>query len=415
MLIYVTNRNLPKLSSSNPTNLSVSKIGQTLSKSNTSHDVIISGIASKNYKNIKFYPRGKETDLFDSISDDDLKKPWLVLLHGFHQDPAETIEKAQKLYEIYGVNVVLFSWPSRPKPVKAFSSESVDKIVKSSISSLLMGTKKLAIGKYLIVETKKAISDLKGNYLPARENARKSTNDFYAALELVNAYLVPKIGVSKISLFVHSMGNYLLQNTMKDKKGLPMSFQNIICHQADVKSSNHASWVSGLYGYSKGKLYVTVNVFDYALAASNVLNKLNGEKNTERLGQSVKLKPEGMHQGYIQGLASYIDLTDAVGVDSKHEIFTETADNIDPVIVELFGRLFRSEKTDKLPTKKDSVKSGFRMMPTLPKVYKPQWILEDEALCEPDYNNDCLISSLQYFEDPFKVEPDYDPDLDEDY
>ena len=104
-----------------------------------------------------------------------------------------------------------------------------------------------------------------------------------------------------------------------------------------------------------------------------------------------------------------------MGVDSKHEIFTETAEDIDPVIVELFGRLFRSEKADKLPTKKDSVKSGFRMMPTLPKVYKPQWILEDEALCEPDYNNDCLISSLQYFEDPFKVEPDYDPDLDEDY
>lgn len=415
MLIYITNRKLPKLPSDKPSSLQVSKIGQTLANANAAKgNAIVSGIASKNYKSIKFYPKGSEANLFNSIDAVELKKPWLVFLHGFHQDPAETIEKAKKLHEIYGVNVVLFSWPSRPKPIKSFSAESLNGLIKSLGKSLLFGSTKISISKYFFEETRKAIADLKDNYKPAKENARKSTNDFYAALELLNNNLVPKIGKSKISLVVHSLGNFLMQQTINDKKSLPINFFNIVFHQADVKSSNHASWVSSLNSSISNKLYITINVFDYVLTASNILNKYNGEKNTERLGQSVKLKPEGIHQGYIQGPVSYLDFTDADGINSKHEILTENNKEIDPVISDLLGRLFRSEKRDKLPEKRGTLKGGFIMMPTIPKVFKPQYIREDESLCDNNYDEDCLISPLQYFEDPFKLEAEYDLRQEED-
>ena len=415
MLLYITNRKLPKTPGTAPLNINVKDIKHSLASPYEGHqDAIIFGISSANYRQVKFYPKGNEADLFNSIKDDELKKPWLFLLHGFHQDPAETIKKTRALIDIHDVNVILFSWPSRPKPINAFNTDSINTLVQSSVRSLLAGMGTPSIAPFLIKETKKAIADFKNNYLPARQNARLSSTDFYNALDIVNSLLLPKIKQAKLSLLVHSMGNYLLQHCLISKKSLPISFYNIICHQADVKSSNHVSWMPGLYPHARHKLYITVNVYDYVLAASNILNKMNGEKNTERLGQSVNLKPNGLQQGYIQGAANYLDFTDAKGINSRHEIFTENSDSIDPLIVELLSRLFRSDVNDKLPNKKSAVKGGFRMMPTLPSVYKPQWIIEDESLCDGGYDDDCLISSLKYFEDPFKNEADYVEELEED-
>ena len=277
----------------------------------------------------------------------------------------------------------------------------------------------------LIGETTKLIKDFAGNYRPARRNAEKSTTDFYAALELLNKHLVPKIQKNKLSLVVHSMGNYLVQKTLEHKNGLPLGFYNIISHQADVKSSNHTSWMPVLSGYADNKLYISVNVLDYVLAASNMLHKINGVRDRERLGHSVRIKPDGVYQGYIQKTAQYLDFTDGYGVDVKHEIFTcegvdindsvisaETG-KVDQNIVDLLGRLFRSE-SDRLPAARGRSSNGFSMMPTLPKVYKPQWIVEDPDLCG-DERHICMLTSLGEFEDPYAQEPDYDADIDEDW
>lgn len=418
MLVYITNRKLPITPTSKPVNIAVKKISQKLNVSKVpGQNVIVSGVASNNYKNIKFYPRGKESDLFDGIDKKEYKKPWLVFLHGFHQDPEETVEKAMRLESIHGVNVVLFSWPSHPKPVKTLSKDSVVKELKDYALTLLLGARRPSLVGFFLEEIKKFIDDYKNNYVPARKNAEKSTTDFYAALEIVNQQLLPRINPSKLSLIVHSMGNYLLERTLYDKNNLPLKFWNIVSHQADVKASNHASWLSGLFGYSANKLYVTVNVLDAVLAASNLLHRLNKERDCERLGQSSKLKPEGLHQGYIQNIVHYLDFTDGEGVDIEHEIFTrksiENKGDVDKNIVGLLGRIFRSE-SDKLPVKRGRSKSGFSMMPTVPMVYKPQWIIEDENLCDDGPDEDCRIRSLSVFDDPFKKEPDYIPELEDD-
>jgi len=242
---------------------------------------------------------------------------------------------------------------------------------------------------------------------------------------LLKNNLLPKIRSNQLSLVVHSMGNFLLQKTLEHKNGLPPGFQNIVSHQADVKSSNHVSWMPMLSAYASHKLYITVNVLDYVLAASNMLHKINGVRDRERLGRSVRIKPDGIYQGYIQSSARYLDFTDGYGVDVMHEIFTCEGVDIDDAaisaesgkvdrnIVDLLGRIFRGER-DRLPATRGRSLNGFSMMPTLPCVYKPKWIVEDQDLCG-DERHICMITSLGEFDDPYTQEADYDADIDEDW
>lgn len=414
MLIYITNRKLPKHSDTKKQKIAVRSIGQKLDTGRQGGvDRIYTGIAAKDHKSITFYPHGKESVLFSDVAAEEYKKPWLVFLHGFHQDPAETVEKARLLQEIHGVNVVLFSWPSHPQPIKSFEMQKIKKELKAYIQSMLFGFVRPDLITMLLLEVKKFIKDFTSNYKPARKNAENSTEDFYAALFLLDQQLLPRVGIKRLSMIVHSMGNYLLQRTLYDKNGLPLIFNNIVSHEADVKASNHASWVPGLFGYSINKVYVTVNSADSVLAASNILHRYYKEKDTSRLGQSTRLKPDGMHQGYIQKIVKYIDFTDGEGIDCEHEIFTRNDQQIDKNIVSLLGRIFRGE-ADKLPAKKGRSLNGFSMMPTVPSVFKPQWIIEDENLCDDSYDADCRVRSLDEFDDPFKAEPDYIPELDDD-
>ena len=426
MLVYITNRKLPHATISVKTNIAVTAIKQELNTAKTGgQERIIFGLASSNYKSISFYPRGNESQLFDSVNADEYAKPWLVFLHGYHQDPEETVKKAKLLHDIHGVNVVLFSWPSHPMPIKAFDVDNVFDDLKSFALRMIFSALRPSLLAYFLGEIKNFIADYKNNYEPARLNAENSTDDFYVALQLIAQHLLPRISQKRLSLLVHSMGNYLLQRTLLDKNELPIKFCNIILHQADVKSSNHASWVSGLFGYSANKLYVTVNVLDFVLASSNILHRINRNNNCERLGQSVQIKPDALHQGYAHQMVRYLDFTDGYGVDIKHEIFTckgvdiddepilADADQIDQYIVELLGRIFRGEN-DKLPVKRDgSNKHGFSMMPIAPMLYKPKWIVEDESLCDEGPESECFIASLDQFNDPFKKEPDYIAELDD--
>ena len=427
MLVYITNRKLPKSTISVKTNIAVTAIQQKLNSVKAGGaERIIFGLVNSNYKSIDFYPRGDESQLFDSINADEYAKPWLVFLHGYHQDPEETVQKAKLLHDIHGVNVVLFSWPSHPMPIKAFDVDNIFDELKSYALSMIFSAQRPSLLAYFLGEMKNFVADYKNNYKPARANAEKSTDDFYAALQLIAQHLRPRISQRKLSLVVHSMGNYLLQRTLLDKNDLPIKFWNIVSHQADVKSSNHASWVSGLFGYSANKLYVTVNLLDFVLASSNILHRINRKKDCECLGQSVQINPDGLHQGYAHQMVRYLDFTDGYGIDIKHEIFTcrgvdidnepilADTDQIDQYIVDLLGRIFRGEN-DKLPVKRGgSNKYGFSMMPIAPMLYKPKWIVEDESLCEEGPESEYFISSLDQFNDPFENEPDYIAELDDD-
>ena len=106
MLIYITNREVADMPVSRPKTISVKKIGQGLSKrKEKGKPVFLTGLASDDYSRVRFYPPGSEPDLFDQVEASEYKrKPWLVFLHGFHQDPWETVEKARLLETFDVVN-----------------------------------------------------------------------------------------------------------------------------------------------------------------------------------------------------------------------------------------------------------------------------------------------------------------------
>jgi hypothetical protein len=406
----------------------INKIGIELNKKkNPLGDTFYCGIANDNYTSVRFFPRGNENDLFnEALSKDSgtYQKPWVMLLHGFHQDVHETIEKARFLIDKQKVNVVLFSWPSRPKPIASFDVSTLEDYIKDFVKSVLFGFGAPSLQSVFLKEIRKWLKDLVTNYIPARKNAEASTTDFYNAVALLDSHLMPRVKDGKLSLFVHSMGNYLLQNTIKDKGRLPIMFTNILLHQADVDAANHATWVPGLACSISKKLYISVNVFDYVLAASNILNRVKlGKSNAERLGQSVRMEPDGAYQGYINGIVEYLDFTDGLGVGIKHEIFTNDgvsldepimagSNDIDEMIFNLIGRIIRSESKDGLRNKPGRLSAGMSMMPAVQRIHKPKWILEDENLCE-EHEAYCLLDSYDDFVRRYQSDAPYDPDLDD--
>lgn len=428
MLVYITNRKITNIPKTNPAFNNTNKIGIELNqKKNPSGDNIYCGLMNDSYTGVKFFPRGDEKDLFEEVLTRDstaYKKPWVFLIHGFHQDVKETIKKARFLIEKQGVNVVLFSWPSRPKPIDSFDSSTLEDYIKDFIKSVLFGFGAPSLRSVFIKEISKWLQDMVTNYVPARSNAEASTTDFYNATSLLDKHLMPKIKDGRLSLLVHSMGNYLLQHTIKDRGKLPITFTNILLHQADVDAANHGAWVPKLASSTSKKLYISVNVFDYVLAASNILHRAKlGRTNAERLGQSVRMKPDGAYQGYINGIVEYIDFTDGLGVGVKHEIFTNDgisldapilagSNDIDESIFRLIGRIVRSDNNDGLRDKPGRAANAMSMMPALSRIHKPKWILEDENLCE-EHESYCFIDSYDDFIRRYLSDELFDPDLDD--
>jgi len=425
MLVYITNRTLKKTPKTGVETLSHEQILTKLRKPGNQKDAIYTGIAEGDYQNISFYPKGKEQDLFNTISEEELAKPWVVFLHGFHQDVSETIEKAHKLNKIHGVNVVLFSWPSRPNPIKSFDKKDIKAQIKQYLISTIGYAARPSLVSFASAELKKMLNDYYTNYAPARLNAEASTTDFYAALKLINTHLRPHVKSSQMTMIVHSMGNYLLKRTIADKGDLPLIFKNIICHQADIKASDHSSWIPVLYAYVKQDLYITINKYDVVLGASSVYRLSQKILDIERMGSSTTIRAKRNHQGYINNTVKYIDLTDGRGIENEHEIFTCSGENrdykgnynpqeIDQTIVDLLTRILTGKK-DGLPKKKGNKAVGFAYMTTIPNIYKPDLIVEDPDLCQWSDEWDCLISSLKAFEDPYKdgVDDGPDPDFDD--
>ena len=425
MLVYITNRTLKKPPKDSIKENTIKDIeGDLNTEINPFGDAIYCGIANDDHTKITFYPRGKELGLFDSIKKSEYNKPWIVLLHGYHQDVDETIKKV-KFLEGYNINVVLFSWPSRPNPIESFDTDSLKDFIKDYVKSILFGFGSPSLQLVFLKELSNLLRDYIENYTPARKNARASTTDFHSTLSILDEHLFPRVKDSRTSFMVHSMGNYLLEQTLLDKGSLPVEFANVILHQADVTAANHATWVPKLLNNTRKRLYVTVNIFDYVLAASNILNRFKTGSIVERLGQSVRIKSEGQYLGYIKNKIHYLDFTDGLGVDTTHEIFTCKAidindvfisadkNHIDKSITNLLEKIFKSAKNDGLPNIKGKSKGGMSKMDTIPNIYKPEWIVEDESLCD-ESQNICFIDSIGQFEDPFQPEPTFDPELEDD-
>ncbi|MCK4708146.1 MAG: alpha/beta hydrolase, partial [Gammaproteobacteria bacterium] len=329
MIIVITNRKLPVIPANQPEDIKVTSMGVKLADIDGG-DRIHTGLLSDDAKSIKFYPRGTESACFNNISEAELEKPWVFFVHGFHQDPDENIEKAKAMQNYHGVNIVVFAWPSRPEDHTVDLDDAKKIIVKETLLGILTKSTLLTLA---FDYAKGFLKDFWQNYDPAIAHAEASNIDLIAALKLVKNKLSTR---HPMILLVHSMGNYLLQSTLNNIHHLPMVFNNIVLHEADVNSNGH-EWAQKLINSLHGtaSLYITINMYDGVLAASCARRGILGFADKERLGQT--------RHHYDVDDATYLDFTDGPKIEIDHEMFRRTQDQTNEYVFNVLGRIFRAE------------------------------------------------------------------------
>lgn len=208
---------------------------------------------------------------------------WLLYVHGYNNTFAASVRSALRLAQTYrrrtsnpdlgDVEVILFSWPSDPGGTLAITTDPV--------------------GAYRRTQRTAELS------AAALERLLQRLLSFF----VLKAAADPGLGRLRFNAMVHSLGNYLLQNTQLPVGGGPL-FDLLTLHQADVDTANHAAWVDQLT--IARRLWVTINAFDDVLRTSDVINR-------ERLGTA---------QSGLNGRRPvYLDVTGMDNLGTSHNLF----------------------------------------------------------------------------------------------
>jgi len=249
------------------------------------------------------------------------KKNCLFFVHGFNNDFSDVLERAYLLEQNYKVEVVAFSWPANGRDGK---------------------------GKFLGTVTGTA------SYLSDKREASKSYSALDRSLEKMGNYFRKYSDETlacnqNLSLFLHSMGNYLLEHyTLTGGYDKTCIFDNIVMAGADVNNEGHEVWVDQLK--FRKRLYIVINENDKALLSSRL--KL-GEEQKPRLGHWVKnLKAKNPW---------YIDFSDAKHVnENSHSYFEGKPIAKNEHIKHVFTKMFNGEKVE-LDLELDSTMNAYKV------------------------------------------------------
>lgn len=223
-----------------------------------------------------------------------IKGDWVVFVPGFNQSFLDNLIKCRHIENLYGINVLVFSWPSNQGGFKP------------------------------------------NEYKKARAAAKGSSNAFDRMLEKLSQYLSLRPFSSdcpiRINLMAYSLGNYLLESFVRTPvfSSETKIFDNIILTQADVDLNGHIQWL-GEMKYGK-HLYVTINEDDSVLKWSDVVNP-------SRLGNTAKqLNAEEV---------TYFDFTGGRSVGKTHGLFYKTAKK-NKVVRAIFQQSLIGEHAEKV-------------------------------------------------------------------
>ena len=376
MIVVISNRNLELHKSMDSAGVvPISVFGNEFGDAGNAYGIMLKR-QSKKGERIRLFPQGMEAQMFAELvdridtagPDHELRRPWLMFVHGFNQSIQKNIAKARNLEQWRKVNVIVFSWPSRPHPgntdkvVRVIKSKAISRFVRSNLTAAALG------GLTDFVE------DYWRTYTLAKMNAESSANDMMAAYRMVQNSLITKVRRKlPISLLLHSLGNYMTQNTVGAHGGVGAKFSNIILHQADANTVEQKAWIPEVARTAR-HVYVTINKYDSVLAVSQVYNQ------KERLGHS--------QQGFIRSSKiSYCDFTgipsiiwmDGTGENmnqNDHGLFNLPLHKCADDMYHLLTRLIRSEK-DRLPRAFAKSASGFMKTRRKIKYYQPRLIVDD--------------------------------------
>ena len=354
MIILITNRNLNVTMGNDPVMVTANEIGQQLG----GKGIYCAHVVNSSADSIKLYPQGQEQDLFDGISAEDRRKPWVFFTHGNNQNTRKNIKKCKAMEDIQGANVIAFSWPSQPY----MEQDKFTKLLKKYAKNAALFVLKMPVSMTgLGADAALLLKDYYVNYKQAQKNAVDSAPDLQSALQLTNRLLYRNLPATTKKVFLtHSLGHIVLQTFVESGHKLPVKFDNTILHQADADSDDHHKWVPELISKS-ANLYITANQYDFILASARIAN---GE---ERLGQTKEFT--------IAKKVKYIDFSDGAWVYEDHNFFTDKEGKANDDIFALISRLLKG-KPDGLPVQPYTSKNGFSRTMKSKQIYRLQMILD---------------------------------------
>lgn len=212
--------------------------------------------------------------LMAGVAKGEVTPEWLVFVHGFNTSFTDSVALSRNLERNFGVNVILFSWPSNPGPqLFVFKKKEYER------ARLAAGRSALALDRLL---------EKLGSYL--------------------GRYQDPRCRLS-LNFMSYSLGNFLLESYIRSPHFFNMEretaiFDNMVLCQADVTARSHHVWVPGLQ--PRKRLYVTHNEHDIVLNFSDKVQ-------AKRLGQTVE-------HSRVPGV-TYVDFTDGDQVGRTHRLF----------------------------------------------------------------------------------------------
>jgi esterase/lipase superfamily enzyme len=226
----------------------------------------------------------------------------VVFVHGYNNDMKSVLDRGARLESLYGVEVLLFSWPANGGGVHGTVSYLSDK--RDALASVGALDRVLAkIHAFLTSLNEDARVEIEKMADEKFPDDAERWDAFYAkAMETWCPFT--------LSLVLHSMGNYVLKHLLDSSvyRGDLLIFDNIVLAAADTNNEGHMAWVDKLQ--YRRRLFITINENDSALRASRMKF---GEQQKARLGHFLA--------DLTSRQAFYIDFTRESGVGNSHAYF----------------------------------------------------------------------------------------------
>ncbi len=228
----------------------------------------------------------------------------LFFVHGYNNDVGAVLDRAEQLASNYGVEVIPFTWPAHgggARGVVSYKSDKRDAMASTgALDRAIARMEQLLHGIH--AEHVRRTEDEANRRFP--DDAEKWDRFFTTQAE--------KWCPFSINMMLHSMGNYVFKHLLKSSvyRGDHLVFDNVVLVAADTNNEGHPEWVDRIQ--CRGRIYITINERDSALAASRM--KL-GEQQKARLG----------HYPYRldSRQAVYVDFTDQPHVARSHAYFED--------------------------------------------------------------------------------------------
>lgn len=201
------------------------------------------------------------TDFLNEIAS--IQKDWLFFVHGDSKTYEQAVMRGLDIQYLYNISLIVFSWPSKNPEIN--------------------GTK---------------------NFKNSKKQLIASVDYFEQLLSFMEGFRQYNLGFqheAKLSLFLHSLGNYYIETHVKLNKVDTLAkhiFSNTIVNAAAVNQDGHNVWLEK-FNY-QDQIYVISNKQDFNLKGARIFTK-----DGKQLGEKVELP--------LAKNATYINFTEAVG------------------------------------------------------------------------------------------------------